>query len=281
MNIPLPRPNRCVVMGVLNVTPDSFSDGGRYADPERAIAHGLALTSDGADIVDVGGESTRPGAERVSAEIELERVSPVIRSLAQAGVVVSVDTMRATVAEAAIAAGAVLVNDVSGGLADPAMAKTVAAADVAYVAMHWRGPSAGMAREATYADVVADVRAEIRARMEAALDAGIRPDRLVLDPGIGFAKTAEHNWALLAHLDRLAELGHPLLVGVSRKSFLGRLLRDGDEDRGVAFRDDATTALTAVLAMRGIWAVRVHAVRASADAVRAVTAMRAAEDGGT
>ncbi|HST65527.1 MAG TPA: dihydropteroate synthase, partial [Mycobacteriales bacterium] len=224
----LPRPDRCVVMGVLNVTPDSFSDGGRYADLDAAVAHGLALSGAGADIVDVGGESTRPGAERVDAEEEIRRVVPPIRTLAAAGVTVSVDTTRAAVAEAALDAGAHLVNDVSGGLADPGMAKVVAAAGVPWVLMHWRGHSRDMQALARYGDVVADVRRELGRQVDGALAAGVDEANIVLDPGLGFAKTAEHNWTLLARLDELAALGFPVLVGASRKAFLGRLLAGPD-----------------------------------------------------
>ncbi len=268
---------RCLVMGVVNVTPDSFSDGGRWLEPAAAVEHGLTLVEQGADLVDVGGESTRPGAERPTAEEELRRVVPVVRDLVAAGAVVSVDTMRAEVAERCVAVGAALVNDVSGGLADTAMAPTVARAGVAYVAMHWRGQSATMQQRARYGDVVADVRDELAARVRALTDAGIDPDRLVLDPGLGFAKDAGHNWALLAHLDVLAGLGLPLLVGASRKRFLGSLLTGpGGEQREAAGRDDATAAVTVLAALAGAWCVRVHDVAASADAVRVVAATRAA-----
>ena len=271
----LPSPGRTLVVGVLNVTPDSFSDGGRWFDPDAALAHGLALAAQGADLVDVGGESTRPGAERVGTAEELRRVLPVVRALSDAGVAVSIDTMQAEVAAAAVEAGAVLVNDVSGGLADPAMLSTVAALPVAYVAMHWRGPSTVMQERTAYADVVTDVAAELRGRLEAARAAGIAEDRLVADPGIGFAKTAEHNWQLLSRLDEVGAVGVPLLVGVSRKAFLGALLADPDgRPRPPAQRDAATGALTTLLAGR-VWAVRVHAVRASRDAVAVVQRLRA------
>jgi dihydropteroate synthase len=273
---------RCLVMGVVNVTPDSFSDGGRWLDPRAAVGHGLALRADGADLVDVGGESTRPGAERVPVEEELRRVLPVVRELAAAGVPVSVDTMRAAVADAAVAAGAVLVNDVSGGLADPAMARTVAAAGVALVVMHWRGPSTVMDRLAGYDDVVEDVTRELGARVEALQDAGLAPDQLVLDPGLGFAKNARHNWALLAALDRLGGLGRPLLVGASRKRFLGALLAGPDGTPApVAARDHASAAVTALAAAAGAWCVRVHDVRPSADAVRVAAAVAAARGDGS
>ena len=268
---------RCLVMGVVNVTPDSFSDGGAYLDADAAVAHGLALTAEGADLVDVGGESTRPGAQRVTAEEERRRVLPVVRALTAAGAVVSVDTMRAEVAAEALSLGAVMVNDVSGGLADPEMAKTVAAARVPFVVMHWRGHSADMAARAVYGDVVADVVAELRGRLDALATEGVDPDQVVLDPGLGFAKTAEHNWALLAHLDALSALGRPVLVGASRKGFLGRLLADeAGEPRPLADRDHATAAVTALAAAAGAWAVRVHDVPASRDAVRVAAAVRAA-----
>jgi dihydropteroate synthase len=254
-------------MGVLNVTPDSFSDGGRHATVEEALAFGLQLRDQGADLVDVGGESTRPGASRVPVDVELSRVVPVIAGLAAAGVQCSVDTTRASVALAAVEAGAVLVNDVSGGLADPTMLGVVASLGVPYVAMHWRGSSADMQTRAVYDDVVAEVCAELAARVQACSAAGIAS--VIVDPGIGFAKTAEHNWALLAALPRLRELG-PLLLGSSRKAFLGALL----DSRQPAGRDNATTALTALAAAEGAWGVRVHDVSGSADAVRVVERLR-------
>ncbi|MCW3156616.1 dihydropteroate synthase [Micropruina sonneratiae] len=260
-------------MGILNVTPDSFSDGGDFLAAEAAIAHGRRLLADGADLVDVGGESTRPGAERVPVEEELRRVLPVIRALAGDGAMVSIDTMRAEVAATAVGAGATIVNDVSGGLADPAMLDTVAALGACYVAMHWRGQSDVMHRLTDYHDVVADVAAELAGRRDAALAAGIDPGRLILDPGIGFAKTADQNWTLLAGLDGIAALGQPVLVGVSRKRFLGTLL----DDRPPRQRDDASVALTTLLAQRGVWAVRTHTVRAHADAVAVVTRLRRGE----
>ncbi len=234
----LPTPGRSLVMGVVNVTPDSFSDGGQWWEPEAGIAHGHALVADGADIVDVGGESTRPGAERPPEEEELRRVLPVVSALATAGVLVSIDTMRAGVARAALDAGAVMVNDVSGGLADPAMLGVVAAARVPYVVMHWRRHSADMQMHATYDDVVAEVTAHLRDRLEAAEAAGIDPDRTAVDPGLGFAKQAQHNWRLLANLDALHALGRPLLLGASRKRFLGALLADA---RARGRRRPATT----------------------------------------
>ncbi|HET6816648.1 MAG TPA: dihydropteroate synthase [Mycobacteriales bacterium] len=261
-------------MGVLNVTPDSFSDGGAFADTETAIEHGFALAAAGADIVDVGGESTRPGAERVSADEERRRIEPVVAALASAGIAVSIDTMRASTAAAALEAGARVVNDVSGGRADPQLPVVVASAGVPYVVMHWRGPSAHMQQQATYDDVVRDVCDELRQRVDDVVAAGVSPDCVIVDPGIGFAKTAEHNWTLLAHLDALLGLGHPLLVGVSRKSFLGALLADDTGPRPTAGRDDATAAVTVVAATAGAWGVRVHDVQASADAVRVVARLR-------
>ncbi len=272
----LPAPGRCAVMGVLNVTPDSFSDGGRYLHLEDALAHGVDMWTDGADLVDVGGESTRPGAGRVDADTEIARVRPVIRGLSAAGVAVSVDTTRARVAEAAIEAGAVIVNDVSGGLADPDMARVVATAKVPWILMHWRGASQDMDSLATYTDVVADVRTELTQRVDAAVTAGVDPSALVLDPGLGFAKLAEHNWALLRRLDVLLELGFPVLVGASRKRFLGSLLagREG-EPRPPDGREDATAAVSALVAAAGAWGVRVHDVRRSLDAVIVAQAMGA------
>ena len=277
---PLSSADRTLVMGVLNVTPDSFSDGGAHASAAAAVAHGLQMREQGADIVDVGGESTRPGAARVEAEEELRRVLPVVCELAAAGVVVSIDTMRAAVAEAALEAGAAIVNDVSGGLADPDMARAVATSRRPYVVMHWRGHSAGMRARAVYGDVVAEVAGELRQRMDALVAAGVDGSQIVLDPGLGFAKEAEHNWALLAHLEAVADLGRPLLVGASRKSFLGALLADGaGAARTAADRDGATAVLSALVAMRGVWAVRVHAVGPTVDALRVVAALRAAGRG--
>jgi len=269
--------DRCLVMGVLNVTPDSFSDGGAFLDADAAIAHGLAMIADGADLVDVGGESTRPGAHRIDARLEERRVLPVVRALAGEGVPVSIDTMRASTAAAAVDAGACLVNDVSGGLADEAMAETVAALDVPFVAMHWRGHSVDMEARAVYDDVVAEVVAELGSRLVALTAHGLDIDHIVLDPGLGFAKQGGHNWSLLAHFDALHALGRPVLVGASRKGFLGTLLADDSgAPRPADRRADATTALTSLVAARGAWAVRVHDVAGSADAVRVVAALSAA-----
>ncbi|WP_435770421.1 dihydropteroate synthase [Nocardioides sp. SYSU DS0651] len=271
----MPIPSSPLVMGVVNVTPDSFSDGGRYADPERAIAHGRELLAVGADILDVGGESTRPGATRPLVGEELDRVLPVIEALAADGATVSVDTMRAEVAARAVAAGASVVNDVSGGLADPEILDVVAATGVTYVAMHWRAHSDRMQQFTDYeaqGGVVPAVRAELAERVAAARAAGVADDRIVLDPGLGFAKLPHHNWELLRRLDVLADLGFPLLVGASRKTFLGRLLGDGTgEPRPVADREHAGVALTALLAAghgrAPVWCVRVHDVRAHRDAI--------------
>ncbi|MFE9424438.1 dihydropteroate synthase [Kitasatospora sp. NPDC006697] len=281
MNNPLPglpALDRCAVMGVVNVTPDSFSDGGQWLDPRAAVRHGLDLVARGADLVDVGGESTRPGSRRVTEEEELRRVLPVVRGLAEAGVVVSVDTMRAGVAERALAAGAVLVNDVSGGLADPDMARVVADRGAPFVVMHWRGQSADMDALAVYGDVVAEVVGELSERVGALLAAGVKEEQLILDPGLGFAKTSAHNWALLGGLDALTALGRPVLVAASRKRFLGTLLADPQtgELRPARRRDDATAAVSALSARAGAWAVRVHDVAGTADAVRVVAAWRAA-----
>jgi len=263
-----------LVVGVVNVTPDSFSDGGRWFGTAAAIEHGHALVAQGADIVDVGGESTRPGAQRTPVTEELRRVLPVIEALAGAGVTVSVDTMRAEVAQRAVAAGASVVNDVSGGLADPEMGPFVGAAGVRFVAMHWRGHSADMQDRAVYTDVVTEVAAELAGRRDALVAAGVAPDRLVLDPGLGFAKSAAHNWALLAHLDVLQSLGQPVLVGASRKSFLGRLgVPEGAPPRPPDDRDASTAATSVIAALAGVWGVRVHDVAPTVDALRVVAAM--------
>ncbi len=264
---------RPLVIGIVNVTPDSFSDGGLHATATDAIAHGIALHAAGADIVDVGGESTRPGAQRISADEELARVLPVITGLVERGIPVSIDTMRAETAVAAVDAGACLVNDVSGGLADPQMHAAVARIAVPYVAMHWRGHSADMDALATYDDVVADVQAELLDRVSAAKTAGI--ERIVIDPGLGFAKRTDDNWALLRALPALVGLGYPVLVGASRKRFLGALLEAADgAPRPFVERDAATDAVSALAAAAGVWAVRVHDVARSRDAVLVGAAWR-------
>lgn len=257
------------VWGILNVTADSFSDGGQFLDPDVALAHALQLRSAGAAVVDVGGESTRPGAERVPAEEELRRVLPVISALASAGVPVSVDTMRASTARAAVAAGARIVNDVSGGKADPEMLATIAELGVDCVLMHWRGDSTVMDSLAVYEDVVADVCTELAQQVELALAAGVDAARIVLDPGLGFAKTAQHNWQLLDGYEQLHSLGFPLLVGASRKRFLSDCTPAG---AGPEARDAATHAITALLARQGCFAVRVHDVAGSVAAVKVASA---------
>jgi dihydropteroate synthase len=263
-------------MGVLNVTPDSFSDGGKFASLDDAVTWGIELRAQGADYVDVGGESTRPGAQRIDAQTEIARVVPVITQLTEAGVPVSIDTTRAEVARAALDAGARIVNDVSGGLADPQMAAVVAQAQCPWILMHWRGHSEVMAQLASYDDVVAEVVSELSQRVDAAISAGVSPDRLILDPGLGFAKKPAHDWALLANLPRLSALGFPVLVGASRKSFLGRLLGGDDTPRPVAEREHATTAVTTAVALAGGWGVRVHDVRAGVDAAKVVAALNTA-----
>ena len=261
---------RTAVMGVLNVTPDSFSDGGSYAQTEVAITRGIDLVAQGADIVDIGGESTRPGAERVTLDEEIARTIPVVKALSAQGIVVSIDTMRAQVAQAAIEAGASIVNDVSGGKADPLMFKYLATVEAPYILMHWRGHSIEMDSLAHYTDVTSEVRNELDDQAFDVSHAGVASNRIVLDPGIGFAKTSEQNWSLLAQLDTLQDLGYPVLVGASRKKFLGELLASDGSPRSVDQREHATTALTTFLANVKVWAVRVHDVRAARDAVEVV-----------
>jgi dihydropteroate synthase len=269
----IPRLDRTLVMGIVNVTPDSFSDGGDHPTPETASAYGLQLLGQGADMLDVGGESTRPGAARITVQTELERVLPVVSALSEAGAAVSIDTTRAEVAVAAVAAGAVLINDVSGGMADPQMLSAVAELGVGFVVQHWRATSATMQAQASYADVVVDVRRELAAQVANALNAGIAEDLLIVDPGLGFSKDSDHNWALLRHLDSFAEIGCPLLIGASRKRFLGELLAENGTLRPPKERDDATVAMTTLLAERGIWGVRTHSVRAQRDAIAVVGRM--------
>jgi dihydropteroate synthase len=266
------------VMGIVNVTPDSFSDGGRWDTTESAVAHGRDLLAEGADILDIGGESTRPGATRPLVAEELDRVVPVIRELADGGALVSVDTMRAEVAEAALDAGARIVNDVSGGLADPRILDVVAGSEASYVAMHWRAHADRMRDFTDYSPdgVVETVRRELGERLEAVEAAGIPRSRVLLDPGLGFAKEARHNWDLLVALDRLHELGCPVLVGASRKTFLGRLLARDAEPRPVDEREHAHAALVALLATRGVDCLRVHDVRATRDALAVVAALESA-----
>lgn len=267
----LPAHERPLVMGVVNVTPDSFSDGGRFDQVDTAVAHALSLLAEGADLLDIGGESTRPGATRPLVSEELSRVVPVITELVARGALVSVDTMRAEVAEAALAAGAVVVNDVSGGLADPDLLRVVAEHRAAYVAMHWRAHSTEMQTRALYDDVVADVLDELRQRVDAAVAAGVGLDRLAVDPGLGFAKDADHNWELLRHLDALEDLALPVLVGASRKSFLGSLLAEPDgTPRALDEREDAGVAVSTLAAVAGAWCLRVHDVRRTVDALKVV-----------
>ena len=242
-----------LIMGILNVTPDSFADGGRHNDFNAAVARGLEMIAEGVDIIDIGGESTRPGANRVSEVEELGRTIPVITELSKHGVKISIDTMRASTAEAAIEAGASIINDVSGGLADPDMLQTAARLQVPYIAMHWRGQSKDMNSKAIYRDVVIDVISELQERITAALDAGIEVGNLIIDPGLGFAKDAEHNWEIIDSIDSFVDLGYPVLVGGSRKRFLGG---DSPDER-----EQATIDLTKRLATTGVWAVRVHSVK--------------------
>lgn len=272
--------NRTLVMGVLNVTPDSFSDGGKFAATETAIAHGKQMFQDGADLVDVGGESTRPGADRISIQEELDRVLPVISELTKSAIPVSIDTMRAEVAKQAVAAGACLVNDVSGGKADPEMFKFLTTNELPYVMMHWRGHSTEMMNLTNYVDVVADVCDELQLQVNAAVSAGIAISRIVLDPGIGFAKTTSQNWPLLAQLDVLQDLNLPLLIGASRKKFLGELLAKDGQPRETDEREAATTAITTLMAAQSVWAVRVHDVKSSSDAVKVVSRIMQEQENG-
>jgi dihydropteroate synthase len=242
-----------LVMGILNVTPDSFADGGKHNDFESAVARGLEMIAEGVDIIDIGGESTRPGADRVSEEEEIARTIPVITELAKHDAKISIDTMRASTAKTAISAGASIINDVSGGLADHLMLQTAAQLKVPYIAMHWRGLSKDMNSKAIYTDVVNDVISELKERINAALDAGISKHNLIIDPGLGFAKDAVHNWAIIDAIDQFVDMGYPVLVGGSRKRFLG-----GDSPDQ---REQATIELTKRLAPTGVWAVRVHSVK--------------------
>ena len=267
-------PTRVQVMGVVNVTDDSFSDGGRYLDPTRAVEHALALFADGADIIDIGGESTRPGSVRIDAAVEIARILPVVKEVAAQGITVSVDTMHAEVARAALENGASIVNDVSGGRADPGMAPLVAEAAVPWVLMHWRSVQQNHPHEVPhYRDVVTEVRDELLAGVEAAVAAGVDRGQLIIDPGLGFAKTAQHNWALLRALPELVAIGIPVLVGASRKRFLGSLLAAADgTPRPPDGRETATAVISALAGLHGAWGVRVHDVRASVDALTVVGA---------
>lgn len=264
-----------LIMGVLNVTPDSFSDGGRWLEPDAAVAHALDLVAQGADLIDVGGESTRPGAARVDPAEEQARVVPVIRSLAGHGVTVSVDTLNASTARAAAEAGAAIINDVSGGLADPTMPEAVLDTGLQYVVMHWRGRLDAADSRAVYTDTVAEVRAELSARVTGLLELGIDPAKLVLDPGLGFSKNASHNWQVLAGLKAFETLGYPVLIGASRKRFLGALL---PADATVEDRDAPTAVISALAAQAGVWAVRVHDVASTRIALDVVRAWQAGRD---
>lgn len=271
---------RALVMGVVNVTDDSFSDGGLFLDRQRAVEHGLALAAEGAQIIDVGGESTRPGAVRIEASVETARVLPVVKELAERGITVSIDTMHADVARAALENGASIVNDVSGGRADPAMAPLLADAGVPWVLMHWRALDAGEPhRVPDYRDVVTDVRTELLAAVDAAVAAGVDPANLIIDPGLGFAKSAAHNWALLRALPDLVATGIPVLVGASRKRFLGTLLAESTgQVRPPDGRETATAVISALAALHGAWGVRVHDVRASVDALKVLGAWQGRDD---
>ncbi|WP_232466192.1 dihydropteroate synthase [Diaminobutyricimonas sp. LJ205] len=262
---------RTLIMGIVNVTPNSFSDGGEFLDADAAIAHALELTEQGADIIDVGGESTRPGAPRVSVVDELARVLPVVTALAEKGIRVSVDTMNSETAKQTVAAGAEFINDVSGGLADPDMYRVMAGNEATYIAMHWRGllgekDSSALDKLAVYGDVVTDVKNELQQRLAEMIVWGIDPARVIIDPGLGFSKKAEHNWQLLARYDELAALGHPILIGASRKRFLGDL--GGD-------KDNATAIISALSAEAGAWGVRVHNVESTRKALEVASAWTA------
>jgi len=263
--------SRTLVMGILNITPDSFADGGKYLSKEDAITQGRRLIAEGADIIDVGGESTRPGANRVTEEEELARVIPVITELVKDGAIISVDTMRSAVATAAIKAGALYVNDVSGGLADEKMAKLIANnPKIQYIVMHWRGHSKDMQKQAVYTDVVKEVMDELDERVSLLLKLGVLAEQIILDPGIGFAKESDHNWKILQNIERLQLLGYPLLIGASRKRFLGELLNTSDTDS----REAATIALTTELARLKIWGVRTHTVKDHQDAISVIERLR-------
>ncbi len=258
-------------MGVLNVTPDSFSDGGQWASTDAAIEHGLLLHAQGADLIDVGGESTRPGATRVAPEHEQRRILPVVTELVSQGLRLSIDTLNAATALAAAKAGASIINDVSGGLADPGMAAVAADTGLTYVAMHWRAHAQQMDARSDYGDVVTDVIAELSARVDALTAAGVARENIVLDPGLGFSKTTEHNWQLINRLDAFAELGFPVMVGASRKRFLAGVL---PVDAPVLDRDLPTAVISVLAAQAGAWAVRVHDVAATRTALNVLASVR-------
>jgi len=267
--------DRTLVMGIINVTTDSFSDGGRHLELDAALKRARTMMIEGADIIDIGGESTRPGAERVSEQVERDRVIPLLREMVDLGAIVSVDTMRSAIAEEAISAGAAVINDVSGGLADPVMGEVIAAARVPFVAMHWRGHSERMQTFAQYKNVTHEVRDELAARVDGLVMQGVELEQIIIDPGLGFAKTPAHNWELLHNFKLLKDLNLPILVGASRKRFLGELLSAEGVDRALDERDDATVALTALAAQAGAWCVRVHEVRGNRDAVEVARGWRA------
>jgi dihydropteroate synthase len=271
--------DRSLVMAILNVTPDSFSDGGKHATADSAIAAGLRMFYAGADIIDVGGESTRPGAEDVSPEEEQRRVLPVVAALVKAGALVSIDTTHASTAEAALEAGAAIINDVSGLTLEPGMAELVARTKVPYVLTHRRGDAKTMSSLTDYQDVANDVVAELRGVRDKLYAAGVQPEQIIIDPGIGFSKTDEQNWELLRNLDRLEAMGHRVLIGVSRKRFLGTLLTVAGKAALPEERDAATAAITAITAARGAWAVRVHDVGPSLDAVKVAARLGAPNPG--
>ena len=267
-------------MGVLNVTPDSFSDGGQYLEFDSALAHAREMAAQGAQVIDIGGESTRPGSMRVSLEQEQQRVLPIIRAVKdELDVEVSIDTMNAETAAKAIAAGADIVNDVSGGLADPQLFAAIADSKCKYVLGHWRGHSDIMDSLTTYSDVAREVVAELAEQVSMAVAAGITRDRIIVDPGLGFAKDMEQNWDLVARLDELENLELPILVGASRKRFIAHALdRDNPQSVDTGRRDVATAVLTALLLQRKLWGLRVHNVGNTVDAISVVAALKEAQE---
>ena len=263
--------SKTLVMGILNVTPDSFADGGKYLTTKEAVNHGRQLLAEGADIIDVGGESTKPGVDRVSEATELERVIPVIEELLKEGAIISVDTMRSNVAKEAISKGVSYINDVSGGLADEKMLSIISAnPSIQYIVMHWRGHSKVMQQNAVYKDVVKEVKEELDERVTSLINQGVSPEQIILDPGIGFAKEPEHNWEILKNIERFQLLGYPLLIGASRKRFLGELVNANSTDD----REAASIALTTELARLNIWGVRTHSVKPHRDAIAVIDRLR-------